>query len=95
MHSANLVRAEAAQRFETSERTPMGTMPISVIWAGTQYPLKGQGELNACKEKIKVVKPCIWRTPPLMLRLVSGPSAQSLSVKVFSTAAPPNGTISC
>ena len=63
MHSANLVRAEAAQRFETSERTPMGTMPISVIWAGTQYPLKGQGELNACKEKIKVVKPCIWRTP--------------------------------
>jgi len=63
LHSANLVRAEAAQRFETSERTPMGTMPISVIWAGTQYPLKGQGELNACKEKIKVVKPCIWRTP--------------------------------
>jgi len=64
LHSVDVVRAEASRRFETSERTPMGTMPLSVIWAGAQYPLKGgQGELNACKEKIKVVTPSIWRTP--------------------------------
>jgi len=66
LHSADVVRAEASRRFETSERTPMGTMPLSVIWAGAQYPINvrgGQGELNACKEKIKVVKPSIWRTP--------------------------------
>jgi len=66
VHSADVVRVEASKRFETSERTPMGTMPLSVIWAGTQYPIKvgeGQGELNASKEKMKVVKPSIWRTP--------------------------------
>ena len=67
LHSADVVRAEASKRFETSERTPMGTMPLSVIWAGAQYPINvrgGQGgELNACKEKIKVVKPSIWRSP--------------------------------
>jgi len=66
VHSADVVRAEASKRFETSERTPMGTMPLSVIWAGTQYPIKvgeGQGELSASKEKMKVVKPSIWRTP--------------------------------
>ena len=66
LHSADVVRAEASRRCETSERTPMGTVPLSVIWAGAQYPINGrggQGELNACKEKIKVVKPSIWRTP--------------------------------
>ena len=66
VHSADVVRVEASKRFETSERTPMGTMPLSVIWAGAQYPIKvreGQGELNASKEKMKVVKPSIWRTP--------------------------------
>jgi len=67
LHSADVVRAEASKRFQTSERTPMGTMPLSVIWAGAQYPINvrgGQGgELNACKEKMKVVKPSIWRSP--------------------------------
>ena len=67
LHSAEVVRAEASKRFETSERTPMGTMPLSVIWAGAQCPVNGgrggQGEVNACKEKMKVVKPSIWRSP--------------------------------
>jgi len=59
MHST-VLRAEASNRFETSERTPMGTVPLSVIWAGG----RGQGgELNACKEKVKVVTPSIWRSP--------------------------------
>jgi len=67
LHSADVVRAEASKRFETSERTPMGTMPLSVIWAGAQCPVNGgrggQGEVNASKEKMKVVKPSIWRSP--------------------------------
>ena len=59
LHST-VLRAEASNRFETSERTPMGTVPLSVIWAGG----RGQGgELNACKEKVKVVTPSIWRSP--------------------------------
>ena len=91
LHSVEVVRAEASKRFATSERTPMGTMPLSVIWAGTKYPIDVReghqgGELNACKEKIKVVKPSIWRSPKPTVDLPNlGPKPKPASPRSWRT----------
>jgi hypothetical protein len=56
---------QGGSRFERSSLTPMGTMPISVIWAGVPYPLgeRAAGTPAAAPEAgVRRVKPRAWPT---------------------------------